>query len=452
MFHAAKSHWQTVTPVGTPDAEPVTNLSLRRHLVAGSALVAVLLVGAGGWAATANIAGAVVAPGVLVAASDVKKVQHPTGGIVGALRARDGDRVEAGQVLVQLDDTVTQANLGVVTRELDALTARQARLRAERDGFAHIAVPAELQARIGDPQIRQIVDGEQRLFEMRRAARAGQKAQLEQQITQISREIEGTASQERANRQEIALARRELDGTRTLWDQRLVTLPRLVAQEREVTRLEGARGQYAGTVARLRGQIAEIRLQIVQIDRDLGTEVGQELRDVDRQIGELTERRVAAEDQLRRVDIRAPQSGTVHASAVHTVGGVVTPDGQPLMLIVPDGKDLAVEAHVRPQDIDQIKRGGTAKLRFTALNQRTTPELSGTVNRVAADVTRDPQSGAEYYTIRITVPEKEIGRLGEVRLVPGMPVEAFVQTGGRTVLSYIFKPLTDQVAKAFREH
>ncbi len=425
---------------------------MKRHLAIGSALVGLLVIGAGGWAATANIAGAVVAPGVLVVESSVKKVQHPTGGIVGALNVRDGDRVKAGDVLVSLDNTVTKANLSVVTRELDALTARRARLMAERDGAASIAFPADLLARQSDPAVRQVVEGERRLFEMRRAARAGQKAQLEQQIAQISKEIDGTSSQADAIEEEIRLARRELEALRTLWDKRLVTLQRFTAQEREVARLEGSRGLYAGTSARLRGQIAEKRLQIVQINRDLGSEVGQELRDVERQIGELAERRVAAEDQLRRTDIRAPQSGRIHQSAVNTVGGVIAADGQPVMLVVPEDEGFAVAAHVRPQDIDQIARGGEAKLRFSAFNQRTTPEITGTVNHVSADVTRDPMTGIEAYTVRIKIPDAQIGRLGAVKLIPGMPVEAFVQTGSRTVLSYLFKPLSDQVAKAFRAH
>ncbi len=329
---------------------------------------------------------------------------------------------------------------------------RRARLQAERDGLAVIAIPPEVQARLSDPTVRQIVDGEQRLFAMRRAARSGQKAQLEQQIAQLSNEIDGTVSQARANVEEIKLARHELEGIRTLWNKRLVTITRITAQEREVTRLQGAQGQYAGATARLHGQIAEVRLQIVQINRDLGSEVGQELRDVDRRIGELTERRVAAEDVMRRTHIRAPQSGTVHQSAINTVGGVITPDGRPLMLIVPEGEGLAVEAQIRPQDIDQIARGREAKLRFSAFNQRTTPELTGLVSRVSADVSKDPMTGAEFYTVRINISDAQIAQLGNVRLVPGMPVEAFVQTGSRTVAFLHLQPLSDQMAKAFRTH
>src|SRR5579862_7298251 len=198
---------------------------------------------------------------------------------------------------------------------------------------------------------------------MRGAARDGQKAQLGERVAQLEKEIEGTISQQDANLREIALARQELGGVRQLWEKKLVPMTRLVAMEREVARLEGLRGQLTGAIAKLRGAVSEVKLQIVQVDKDLGTEVGQQIRDAERQIGELVERRAAAEDQLRRVDIRAPQSGVVHQSTVHTVGGVIAADGQPVMLIVPGTDELAVEARVRPQDIDQIAVGEQAKLR-----------------------------------------------------------------------------------------
>jgi HlyD family secretion protein len=358
--------------------------------------------------------------------------------------------VEEGEVLVRLDDTVTQANLAVVSKEQDALLARRARLQAERDGAETITVPAELTTRSGDPAVREIVEGEQRLFDMRRAARDGQKAQLGERVAQLEKEIEGTISQQDANLREIALAQQELGGVRQLWEKKLVPMTRLVAMEREIARLEGLRGQLTGAIAKLRGAVSEIRLQIVQIDRDLGTEVGQQIRDAERQIGELVERRVAAEDLLRRVDIRAPQSGVVHQSTVHTVGGVIAGDGQPIMLIVPETDELAVEARVRPQDIDQIAVGEHAKLRFSAFNQRTTPQIAGAVSHVSADVSRDPVTGVPFYTVRVAIPKDEVASLGDVKLVPGMPVETFVETGARSVASYLMKPFADQFARSFR--
>src|SRR6185312_5381659 len=208
--------------------------------------------------------------------------------------------------------------------------------------------------------------------------------------------------------------------------------------------------QLIASAAQAKGKIAEINLQIIQIDQNLSSEVAKELRDTASKIGEFVERKVTAEDQLRRTDIRAPQAGTVFQSTVHTVGGVITA-GEPIMLIVPNADNLQVEAKVRPQDIDQVQIGQAATLRFTAFNMRTTPEISGTITRVSADTTTDQRTGQSYYTIRASLPPDAAAKLGEVRLMPGMPVEAFVQTGDRTVISYLMKPLQDQFMRAFRE-
>ena len=236
---------------------------------------------------------------------------------------------------------------------------------------------------------------------------------------------------------------------RDLWRKNLVQIQRVTALERDAARLEGERGQLIAATAQSKGKISEIELQIIQIDQDLRSEVAKELREVQAKIAELVERKVAAEDQLKRIDIRAPQDGLVHQLAVHTVGGVITP-GEAMMLIVPEADNLTVEAKLNPQDIDQVQPGQKAVLRFSTFNQRTTPELNGTVIRVSADLTTDQRSGVSYYTVRISIPEAEVARLGGLKLLPGMPLEAFIQTGERTVLSYLMKPMTDQIARAFR--
>ena len=428
-----------------------TRQSIRSHLRAGAALFVLLVGGMGGWAATTEISGAVIAPGALVVDSNVKKVQHTTGGIVGELRVRDGDRVKAGDILVRLDDTVTRANLAIVTKGLDELTARKARLEAERDGQESLTFPDDLLKRASDPQVAHVIEGERKLFELRGAARMGQKAQLRQRIDQLGEQTNGLTLQERAKGQEIVLIQRELQGARDLWKRNLMPITKLTSLEREATRVEGERGQLVASVAQSRDKTSETELQIIQIDRDLASEVGKDLREGDAKIGELVERKVAAEDQLKRIDIRAPQDGTVHQLTVHTVGGVIAAGGEAIMLIVPDGDSLAVEAKVAPQDIDQLRLGQVARLRFSAFNQRTTPEIDGAVSRVSADVTTDQRTGQSYYTVRIALAAEEIARLGEVKLVPGMPVEAFIQTGERNVLSYLVKPLSDQITRAFRE-
>jgi HlyD family secretion protein len=428
-----------------------TGRSMRRALLGGTVVASLLAFGIGGWAATTEIAGAVVAPGSLVVDTNVKKVQHPTGGVIGELRVRDGDHVKAGDVVVRLDDTQTRANLAIITKSLDELAARQARDEAERDGAKKVVFPPELLARLHDPEVARVVEGERKLFEIRRSAREGQVAQLRERIAQLREQIQGPADQVGAKKREIELIGQELKGVRELWQKNLVQITRVTALERDAARLEGERGSLVSTIAQTKGKITETELQILQIEQDLRTEVGKDLAEIRGKTAELVEKKVAAEDQLKRVDIRAPQDGMVHQLAVHTVGGVITPQGEPIMLIVPEADALTVEARIQPQDIDQVRVGQKAVLRFSAFNQRTTPELNGAVSRVSADVSQDQKTGATYYTIRIAVSEAELARLGGLKLVPGMPVESFIQTGERTVISYLTKPLHDQIMKAWRE-
>jgi HlyD family secretion protein len=432
-----------------PEVTPAM-ASIRAYVTAGVAVVLALSVGLGGWAATAQISGALIAPGSIVVDSNVKKVQHPTGGVVGAVLARDGDTVKTGDVVVRLDDTVTRASLAIVMKGLNTLWARAARLDAEREGADTVTFPPALRDRVDDPDAKALMESEAKLFEVRRASRLGQKAQLRQRVAQLNEELAGLAAQEAAKTREIALIQKELVGVRELYEKNLVQLSRLTQLERDAARLEGDRGQFIAAAAQTKGKITETELQIIQIDKDLNTEVSKELREVNDKIGEFVERKVTAEDQLRRIDIRAPQDGIVLQSNVHTVGGVISA-GDAIMLIVPQTDNLAVEAKVNPQDIDQIQVGQKTLLRLSAFNQRTTPELNGAVTRISPDTTTDQRTGQSYYTIRIGLPPEEIKRLGDVKLIPGMPVEAFVQTGERTMIAYLAKPLTDQLMRAFRE-
>ena len=427
-----------------------TRQSISRHTLAGLVIVIVLAGGVGGWAGTMTLSGALIAQGSVVVDSNVKTVQHPTGGIVGELRVKDGDRVQQGDIVVRLDDTVTRANLAIVTKGLDELYARKARLESERDGNDAVKFPADLLARANDPDIASIVDGERKLFQLRSSARTGQKAQLRQRIEQLNEEVRGLKAQHVSKDKETKLIEREKDGVYDLWKQKLVPLTKLTELERAAVRLEGESAQLIAQTAQVAGKISETELQIIQIDRDLSSEVAKETREIDGKIGEFIERKVTAEDQLKRVEIRAPQNGMVFQSNVHTVGGVITA-GDAMMLIVPDADNLTVEAKVNPQDIDQVRIGQLALLRFSAFNQRTTPEIYGTVNRVSADAATDQRTGQTYYTIRIAMPGEEVAKLGEVKMVPGMPVEAFVQTGERTMISYLVKPLHDQLMRMFRE-
>jgi HlyD family secretion protein len=396
-----------------------------------------------------ELSGAVVASGLVVVDTYVKKVQHPTGGIIGEIRVSDGDRVHAGEVVVRLDETVARANLAMVTNSLDELAARQGRLEAERDGRDAVTVSPSLLTRVSEPNLFSLLQGERRLFETRREARAGQKSQLKERIEQLREQIDGFNLQASAKGEEIKLIQDELAGVQELYRKNLVPLTRLTSLKREETRLRGERGQLLAGTAQAKGRISETELQIIQIDQDLRSEVSKELHEVQAKTAELMERKIAAEDQLKRIDIRAPQDGVVHQLAVHTVGGVI-PAGDTLMQIVPESDELSVEVKIATQDIDQLQFGQPAVLRLSAFNQRSTPELKGLVNRIAADLVTDQRTGQPYYPVRIAFSPGERERLGTLKLVPGMPVESFVQTGYRTVLSYLTKPLADQVLRAFR--
>lgn len=424
--------------------------AIRRYLLAGVATLMLLVGGVGGVAAVTELSGAVIAQGTLVVDSNVKKVQHPSGGVVGAILVREGDKVEAGQVLVRLDETVTRANLAIVAKGLDELEARLARLEAERDGAGAIVFPAQLLARDGDPEVHRSLAGEQSLFALRRTAREGQKAQLRERSVQIAEEVSGLTEQRDAKRQEITLIARELGSVRKLWKGRLVSIERITALERDAARLNGEHGQLTASIAQAKGHGSEIELQIIQIDQDLRSEVASEIREIQGKVSELVERKVAADDQLKRIEIRSPQNGVVHQLAVHTIGGVIQA-GEPIMYIVPVTDELTVEARIAPQDIDQVTPGQTATVRLSAFNQRITPELDGLLTKVAADLTLDQRSGAGFYTARIVLSKKEVAKLKGLTLTPGMPAEVFFPTGARTILSYLVKPLDDQIERAFRE-
>jgi HlyD family secretion protein len=434
-------------PPASPDER---DASIGRHIKLGLATVVLLLGGMGSWAVMTKLAGAVIAPGTLVVENNAKKIQHPTGGIVQELRVKDGDKVATGDLLVLLDGTQTRANLDIILGALDELTARKARLEAESEGTEEVTFPAELTARAHEPGLGRILSGEQTLFTLRKAERLGQKGLLRERIAQLGKEVEGLTGQAAAKEREIALVAKELTGTRQLYQKGLMTLSRLTDLERTAVRLDGERAQLVASTAEAKGRIAEIELEIIQIDQKLRSEVGAQLADLRTKLSEFGERRTAAQDQLDRLAIRAPQSGTVHELTMHTIGGVVQA-AEPLMLIIPSSTVLAVDAMVAPAEVDRLHVGQKVALRFSTFNQRMTPEIDGQLMRVSADVSKDERTGLSYYTARIDISADQLDRLGTVKLLPGMPVETFIATEERTVLSYLLKPLSDQVLHAFRQ-
>jgi len=404
----------------------------------------------GVWAATTTFSGAVIAPGQFVIENNTKKVQHPTGGVVAQLLVREGDRVSEDQVLVRLDDTAARVSLQIVTHQLEELQTRRERLLAERDGRSAVPPAPELADRTQDKHISELLAAERSLFAARLGGREGQKSQLEQRVLQLNNEIEGLKAQLTSCDEQIALVGQELAAARELYTKNLVSLARKIALEREAVSIAGRRGQIIAGLAQSQGKIAEIQLQIIQIAESFREDVMKNLTDTQGKIAELEQRRVAAEDQLRRIDIKANAAGIIHQLLVHTVGGVISP-AEPIMLIVPDGEPLQVEARISPEDIDQVHRGGRAHIKLHAFNRRSTPELDGVVSFVSADTSREQSNTPPFYTVRITVPASQIDRLGGRLISPGMKADVFVTTEDRTPLDFLMKPLSEQIAKSFRE-
>ena len=436
---------QTPPALATLRARSGLEPAMARRLLVGLLLVVVMVASVGGWAATTPIGGAVIASGFVVVESNIKKVQHPTGGIVAVIAVKNGNLVTAGDVLVSLDDTQARANLGIVASQLVQLSGRKARLEAERDQTDHVRFPAGFV--ISGEDAVAIMEGERRLFEVRQSVKNGQIAQFTERIGQLRQEIKGITAQRDAKAEEVELMRDELERLEGMRKKDLVPTTRTLQAQRDLTRLRGEWGAHVAQIARSQGQISETELQIIAVTQNMQTDASKELREIEARIAELLERKVAAEDQLKRIYLRAPQTGYVHDLTVHTIGGVIGP-GESVMTIVPTHETLSVEARIGTADIDQVAVGQEAVLRFPALNQRTTPEIKGTVSRIGADLTKDPQANAVYFTVRISVADNDRDAF---KLVPGMPVEAFISTHERTALSYLMKPISDQVTKAFRE-
>ncbi len=423
---------------------------MKRQARLGLVLCLLLVGGLGGWSATAKIAGAVIAPGFVVVDGNSKKVQHPTGGIVGEIKVKLGDRVKEGDLLVRLDETQVRATLGIIQSQLVQSIARKARLEAERGGIMEIDFPAGFENESAEAA--EAARGERRLFQARRSFIDGQKDQYRERISQLEKEIEGLTVQLAAKEAEVDLQWQEMTRLESLHAKQLVNETRMSQMKRDRVRLEGDLGSLVSQIARAKAQISQTEMQILQIEQEQRTDSQKELREVEAKLGELNERKIAAMDQLRRVEIRAPINGVVHEMNVHTVGGVVG-QGETLMLIVPSGEPLAIEARISPIEIDQVAVGRKARLRFTAFNQRTTPEVDGAVGHVSADLSKDAQTGQTYFLVRVRFTEEALATLSEKanHIVPGMPVEAFIETEERTALSYFTKPLTDSFRRTFRE-
>lgn len=422
--------------------------SIRRLSLASFACIAAMLFGAGGWAAFANLSSAVIGVGSVAFEGSVKRVQHKEGGIVDEIRVREGERVNAGDVLVRLNATLPRANLALITGQIDQLTARRKRLMAERDGDTDLVSDETVQG--WSESAKTYFGAEQSLFNARQRTLQGQKSQLRERIGEIGQERQGLTVRLDAKIEELDWIEQELTRVRSLTDKGLVQFTRLSELQRLKAQAQGERGDFMTQIAQAATRVTETELQILQLDENRRSETLTELRDVENKLAELTQQRVAAEDALARIAILSPQTGIVHDLAVHTIGGVISP-GETIMEIVPVNDKLVVETRLHPADIDQVFKGQEGLLRFSAFNQRTTPAIMGIVTGVAADLTRNPQSGEAWYTARVSIPDDEMKKLGNLPLVAGMPVEVFIQTGERSALSYLVKPFSDQMHRAMRE-
>ena len=439
-------------PANTDPDRPIFAKSMERYVVMGFIAILVLVVGFGGWAALANISGAVVAPGKVAVGSRVKEIQHREGGIVREILVEDGDRVKAGQLLVLLDDTQSRAARDVVSGQLLAYRARMDRLAAERDHADAVTFRASLLDRAkDDPVIAEILTSQRGIFAARRATQAGQTTQLDEQLSQLNEQIGGLEAQRNAKQREIVLVTDELQDLKQLLDRDLVPRSRVVAREREAVRLEGEEGDLTSRIATARGRIAEIKVQKLQVEKEFQQTVLDDIERLQTEIATLTERTVAADDELSRVEVLAPVAGLIHEMDVTTVGGVIAP-GATILKIVPDSDELIVEAQVSPINVDEISIGQEAHVMFSGLSTRETPRLAATVRTISADATLDEQTRMDYFTVRISLPEEEVARLGgDVTLTPGMPAEVFIRTRDRSVLDFLIEPLLDAANMTFRE-
>ena len=404
------------------------------------------------WSTLAPIEGAVVAGGQVTVESNRKDVQHLEGGVIGSLEVREGDLVRAGDIVAHLEDTVQKANAALIEGQLTELYARRARLESERDGADAVSRPRGRPEILDSLAFGEKLEGQKRLFEARRTTRIKQLSLLEERITQQSERIGGLNAQISALRSQLELIKDELENVRALHAEGYAPTTRLRGLEREEKRLAGERGSLSAAVAEAESVIAEAKLEIERLKAASREEAISELRDVEVSISELEERRITALGALRRTEIRAPQSGRVLALRVHTVGGVIAP-GASLMEIVPDGDRLQIAVRVAPQNIDKVRAGQDTLVRFSAFGSRSTPEATGVVRTISADALSDESGGAPYFLVLIDIPEDKAlsSILGGKRLIPGMPVEAFIRTGSRPAISYLLKPLTDSLARSMRE-
>ncbi len=426
--------------------------SARRPVIIGMIGLFVLVGGFGTWAVTSSISGAIVASGRIEVDRNRQVVQHPDGGVVAEILVEEGDSVELGATLIRLDSSLLRSQKLIVEGQLFELMSRRGRLDAERDGTSHVTFDPELLSIAAErPEVAELVQGQSRLFQARRDSVAREIDQLEKRRAQIRDQIVGIKAQQSSLKVQIDLIARELANQQSLLDKGLAQAATVLNLRRTSANLEGTLGELTASEAQAEGRITEIEIEILKLGTQQREEAIARLRDLRYRELELAEQRRSLQERLERLDIRAPVSGIVYGLQVHTPRSVIRA-ADPVLYLVPQDRPLVIAARVEPIHIDQIFVGQEVALRFSALDQRNTPELTGTVKQVSADAFEDQASRLSFYRAEIVLNEGELARLpaGTV-LIPGMPVETFIKTEDRTPLAYLIKPLADYFTKAFRE-
>jgi HlyD family type I secretion membrane fusion protein len=441
--HALPDLWNRDPIDVDPDQEAQDRDIKKLAIIAGVTIGLLFLL-----VALAPIRGAVTGAGTVGVQSRVKRIAHPFGGTIREILVVNGQKVKQGQLLLKLDDDVNNATADASSLTLEQLQAQRARLEAERTGATRLVFPTELTTSKA-PGATAAMRDEQRLFDIRSSEQVKIEAQLDQQATQAEKEIDGLNAQIVAAQKQGVLIAEERDAMRELWKKQLVTITRLNALERTAADIDGRIASFRADIARATSKITEVRERAIQIGQTRRAEAGRDLSQVMTALNGERARNVAAIDQRTRTEVRAPYSGTVEKIAFAAVGDVIRA-AEPIMEIVPDQDNFVVEASIRPADIDQLRSGQHARVRFTAFNLAVTPEIQGKVIYVAADRTEDPATRQPYFVARIEINPADL-KAEDLDLRSGMPVEVHVETGSRTLLSYILKPLRDQFMRAFRD-
>lgn len=431
--------------------DPMPRLAMRPYILSGFATLALLLGGFGLWSVSSQISGAVVATGQIEVDQSRQIVQHPDGGVVETVAVREGQAVAAGELLLRLDGSAMQSELDIVETQLFEAMSRRARLEAERDDAPAILTPAELaDTAARDPDIAELLDGQSRLFEARRDTLLKQIEQLGKRAEQARAQTDGIEAQRVAGERQLDLIRSELDDTRSLMEKGLAQMSRVTALEREEAGLMGQLGELAALRARTEGQITEIELESLRLAAARREEANEQLRDVTSAELELRERYRALAERIARLEIRAPVSGLVLGLRVTTPRAVIRP-ADPVLYLVPQDRPLVISVRVSPYNVDEVHLDQDVRLVLPGVQGRLMPEITGRVSVVSADAFTDDTTGQSFYRAEILLDPSEMAKLEGQPLLPGMPVEAFIQTGDRTPLAYLLQPLTDYFRRAFRE-